>query len=424
MKILDIILNKKSRFNIAILFIATLFDKLFGFFRELIIAYIFGASATYARYLSLSVFVDAFMVFTGDVALQANIVPRFARLFKIKPDISLHKVRKDAIRFALFFVALNFIVISLFALFSNISGGWLLLATILSFTVGVYIFNSIGLMLWQAKGDYFNYAKGSIIYSSFSALLVWPLSTFFGIIGLAFSRFFSIAFQYFKAWRHENISKSVSNDEVVGMSFKDFSLYTIAAANFYVVIILVAKLLLSFNNEMQITHFNYVTIVFSIIITTIVRSFGTVILQRSAVGFSLKPFMRTLFLVIAISFLAAILMYYFGQDIIRLLFCRGAFKMADVLISTHILKILIIPFILQAVSLILIQPILADQSNIRDVFRKSMTYITLAIVIVVLIISKITKIDTMNIVYFVVYLMSFVIFVAALVAFRLKLNQN
>ena len=178
--------------SVTVLLASNAADKFFGFFRELVVAYIFGSSILYAGYLYLAVFVDAFMAFTGDSALQANLVPRFAKIFSKNPDISLHKTKKYALRFALIFSLLNFILLIFYIFLKSTVPFWLILSFILSITVGAFIFNSIGMMLLQAKGHFSSYAKGALLNSSLAAILIYPFSFFFGIIGLALSRFVSI----------------------------------------------------------------------------------------------------------------------------------------------------------------------------------------------------------------------------------------
>jgi putative peptidoglycan lipid II flippase len=401
--------------SVTVLLASNAADKFFGFFRELVVAYIFGSSILYAGYLYLAVFVDAFMAFTGDSALQANLVPRFAKIFSKKPDISLHKTKKLALRFALIFSFLNFILLIFYIFLKGTVPFWLILSFILSLTVGVFIFNSIGMMLLQAKGHFMTYAKGAFLNSSLAAILIYPFSYFFGIIGLALSRLISIASVYFIAWRKIGNKKTIKESPV--LTYKDFDLTTLSAANFYVIILLFSKLILSFHTDPVITHFTYATIILGILITSIVKSISSVLLREVSINFNKKMINFSVIAVTILSIGFGIALYYWNIPLIRFIFERGAFNSNDVTETGRILKLLIIPFMLQSITMILIQPVLSTDNQIKKAFKKAVTFMFIIIITGFFIASFTPVGSAFNIAVLMVYILSLLIFIAGFIAF-------
>ncbi len=404
--------TKQKVKSISILFGGSLLEKLFGFIRELLIAFIFGASPAYASYLCLSVFVDAFVIFTGDSALQANIVPRYSILFKKYPNLSINKLKIESLKIAISFLLLNLIIFIIYIFFKGIQNDWIVLIIILSLTVGIYVFNSIGLMILQAKGEFPSFVKGSILNSSLAAILIYPLSIIFGVIGLALSRLIGIASLYLFAWRKskKETVKPIEIEESK-LTIKDFNLKTIIVANFYVFIILVGKLILSFNNDINITYFTYATIIFGIIITTIVRSISTILLHDSSLGFNYRQIMKSIFFVFIISIIFSLLIYFFAENITSILFQRGNFILKDVINTSKVLKILTIPFILQALSLIMIQPILSNHDPYKKKFINIASITSFILYLLFFLFIFIFKTNTLMVVYIMSYSISLVFFI-------------
>ena len=81
-----------SFFNFSYLFTSNIFKKVLGFFRELILAFIFGSSIIYANYLLLKSITDFLSQLTFGNALQANLLPKFSKLFKEHESLNLNRV--------------------------------------------------------------------------------------------------------------------------------------------------------------------------------------------------------------------------------------------------------------------------------------------------------------------------------------------
>jgi peptidoglycan biosynthesis protein MviN/MurJ (putative lipid II flippase) len=92
------VINLKSTFSksfkdFSFLFSSNILKKFFGFFRELVLAFLFGSSIIYASYLILKTITDFFSQFTFGNALQANLVPRFTALYKENSVLNLSNVK-------------------------------------------------------------------------------------------------------------------------------------------------------------------------------------------------------------------------------------------------------------------------------------------------------------------------------------------
>ena len=78
--------------DFSFLFSSNILKKFLGFIRELILAFLFGSSLVYASYLVLKTLTDFFSQFTFGNALQANIVPRFSKLYKENTLLNLNNI--------------------------------------------------------------------------------------------------------------------------------------------------------------------------------------------------------------------------------------------------------------------------------------------------------------------------------------------
>ena len=87
-------ISSQSFLDFSFLFSSNIFKKILGFFRELILAYVFGSSIIYASYLLLKTLTDFLSQFTFGNALQANLVPKFSKLYKNNNLLNLEGVNQ------------------------------------------------------------------------------------------------------------------------------------------------------------------------------------------------------------------------------------------------------------------------------------------------------------------------------------------
>ena len=86
------ILSLSSITDFIYMFSSTLIKKLLGFLREIILASFFGTSVSYGHYLLLKTIADFFSQFTFGNALQANLMPKFTKLFASSESLNFSQV--------------------------------------------------------------------------------------------------------------------------------------------------------------------------------------------------------------------------------------------------------------------------------------------------------------------------------------------
>jgi peptidoglycan biosynthesis protein MviN/MurJ (putative lipid II flippase) len=86
------LLSKKSFIDFTYMFLSNVIKKVFGFFREMILAFFFGSSLVYANYLLLKTVAEFFSQLTLGNALQANLLPKFTKLYLENESIDLSNV--------------------------------------------------------------------------------------------------------------------------------------------------------------------------------------------------------------------------------------------------------------------------------------------------------------------------------------------
>ena len=82
-------LSNKSVIDFAYMFFSNIIKKVFGFVREIVLAFFFGSSLAYANFLLLKTAADLFSQLTQGSALQASLLPKFSNIYSKKEKVSL-----------------------------------------------------------------------------------------------------------------------------------------------------------------------------------------------------------------------------------------------------------------------------------------------------------------------------------------------
>ena len=271
----------KSLKDFSFLFSSNILKKILGFFRELVLAFLFGSSLIYASYLILKTITDFFSQFTFGNALQANLIPRFTKLFKDNTLLNLVEVKK----------------------FSN---KILLLIFLISTTLNICI----------------------------STILVYPLSFLLDIIGIAISRLvgvISLSYIYIKPLTRPN------QGLLVNLSIKDFQFSVIFLSNISLFILLLARFIIGLDASNQITFFNYSFILLNILLTSIVFNINTVFLRKLSLVKSLLPLLYSFLITLIISILLYVTVSKYSMIIVDFVYNRGAFNNSDVISTASFL---------------------------------------------------------------------------------------
>ena len=326
----------KSLKDFSFLFSSNILKKILGFFRELVLAFLFGSSLIYASYLILKTITDFFSQFTFGNALQANLIPRFTKLFKDNTLLNLVDVKKFSNKILLLIFLISLIIQFLIISFI-IKDYYLILsfiAVILSSILAANFYNSLFLSIIQAKGDFKKFSISTTLNICISTILVYPLSFLFDIIGIAISRLvgvISLSYIYIKPLTRPN------KGLLVNLSIKDFQFSVIFLSNISLFILLLARFIIGLDASNQITFFNYSFILLNILLTSIVFNINTVFLRKLSLVKSLLPLLYSFLITLIISILLYATVSKYSMIIVDFVYNRGAFNNSDVISTASFL---------------------------------------------------------------------------------------
>ena len=384
-----------SFFNFTYLFTSNIFKKILGFFRELILAFIFGSSIVYANYLFLKTITDFLSQFTFGNALQANLLPKFSKLFNEYKELNLKGVNYFSKKTAFLIFIISFIIQLVF-IFFLIKNSYLLFVTtslILSFILSINFYNSIFLTILQAKGEFRKFSIATSLNVFIATFFVYPFSFLFSVIGTAISRLFgviSLTYIYIKPILYENKGYEVN------VSKKDFNLSILSLGNISLFILLFSRFITGFNGSNDITHFNYSFVLLNVILTAFIFNINTILLKEISSNKSKKPF----FISIILSSLIAGALYFivmnYSVEIVEFIYMRGAFSIDDVIATAFFFRELSIYYIILMFTTIFFQPFFSLGIEKNSDFAKKIISVILFVficLVIYLISEKITNID-------------------------------
>ena len=347
--------------DFSYMFFSTLIKKGFGFIRELVLAFFFGSSIIYANYLLLKTVPDFISQITLGNALQANIMPKFVKLYEKYKILNLNNVYDFSKVFSLkLFVLIQFLQISLILFLSpeNIIL-YLIVSIILSFISSLNFFNAIFMTILQAKGDFKKFSIATTSNISISTILLYPLILLFNIIsystsiiGVVISRIIgvlSLAFLYVKPLIKEKGKHSVS------LTFKDFNFSILILGNITHIIMLLGRLVAGLDGGNNIVFYTYAVIIINIFFTSIVVNINTLLLKFISVKKNINVVLVSTLLTAILGGLFIYFILYFSKELIEIIFQRGSFTYADTIATSNYLKDLSWSFILIFISSSLFQ---------------------------------------------------------------------
>ena len=363
-----------SFFNFTYLFTSNIFKKILGFFRELILAFIFGSSIIYANYLLLKTITDFLSQFTFGNALQANLLPKFSRLFHEHKNLNLNGVnyflKKTA--FLIFIISL---MIQLAVVFFVIKKSYyLLIATsiILSFILCTNFYNSIFLTFIQAKGEFRKFSIATSFNVFISTVFVYPLSFLFSVIGTAISRLFGVmclTYIYIKPILHENKGFDVN------ISKKDFNLSILFLGNLSLFILLFSRFITGINGSSDIAHFNYSFVLLNVILTAFIFNINTILLRDISSNNRKTPFFISIILTSLIAGAVYYIVMNYSLEIIELIYKRGAFSTDDVIATAFFLRELSGYYIILMFTTLFFQPFFSLGIDKNSDFAKKIIFL-------------------------------------------------
>ena len=348
-------ISSQSFLDFSFLFSSNIFKKILGFFRELILAYVFGSSIIYASYLLLKTLTDFLSQFTFGNALQANLVPKFSKLYKNNNLLNLEGVNQfsKSIIFIIFLASFIFQLLIVFIIIKKYYFMLIITSFLLSLVLSTNFYNSLFLSIIQAKGDFKKFSIATTFNVLIATILLYPLSLFFEIIGVAISRLigvFSLAFFYVKPIVKHNDGFKVD------LSIKDFNFSVIFLANISLFILLLARFISGLNGSSDITYFNYSFVLLNILLTSVIFNINTIVLRKMSLNKDLKFLFYSLLLSAIFSFLLYVFVNKFSVSIIDFIYNRGAFNYNDVVSTAYFLRSLTPAYIILIFTSVIFQP--------------------------------------------------------------------
>ncbi len=408
--ILKRITKIKSVVDFIYLFFSNIFIKIFGFFRELILAYFFGSSIIFAYYILLKTVADFLSQFTFGNALQANLLPKLSQHFNTHNSPSYNNLFNFTIKLLLIlFIISQFIqLIIILMLESEYTLQLILLSFLLSILVVVNFFNSIFFTVLQAEGKFQTYSIANTFNLFVSTLFLYPLILVSNIFGAAISRILGVIFLA-KKYIQPIILRERGQE--VKINYDDFSFSILLLGNLSTIIILISRFISGSDGGNNITFFNYAAVILSVFLTSIVSNINTLMLRNISVEKNLRWFYYSLFITISICLFLFFITYNYSEPLIKFIYQRGEFTIVDSLKTAYYFKNMTLAIIILLLSTVICQPYFTLDKKITN---KHSFNLTSVIILSFIIVISITYIYDWEIIYkslFSLYAMSIVYFI-------------
>tara|TARA_B100000780_G_scaffold44220_1_gene27475 strand:+ start:1156 stop:2427 length:1272 start_codon:yes stop_codon:yes gene_type:complete len=349
------ILSLKITTDFIYMFSSNILKKLFGFLREIILAFFFGSSLLYANYLFLKTATDFFSQFTLGSALQANIMPKFTKLYSNETSVDISNVFNFSKYFSLkLFVFSLFIQIPLiFYINPESIALYFVLSVLLGIVLSVNFFNSIFLTILQAKGNFKKHSVATSLNISLSTLLLYPFTLFFGIIGVVFSRLsgaITLAVLYIRPLL------SVKGDVKANLSVNDLNFSILILGNFANIIMFSSRFISGADGSNNIAFYTYAIIFLNVFLTAVIMNINTLVLKIISVKRDYKIILISTLISTLVGGLFIFLISLFSFEIVSFVFERGAFSSDDTLLTSTYINDICWSFLFMFIASALFQP--------------------------------------------------------------------
>jgi len=275
----------------------------------------------------------------------------------------------------------------------------------LSFSISFNFINTVFLTILQAKGQFLKFSFASILNSSIFTILVYPFISLFSILGLAISKvlgIFGMTFAYVIPLRKEN------NGEELTISSSDFNFPTLILGNFANVILISSRFIAGVDGSNSITYFMYAVVVLNTLLTSVVGNIGTLVLRKSAIQKDIKMIIYSLLIAIVVGVSMVFVFQFYGEDIINIIYVRGAFNVNDATLTSEYLSKLSYSFVGLFVATTLFQPFLSTSIEKTKKIRINLMSIFLMSIFIPSVVVLFLPISTINSTIIVMSISSFV----------------
>ena len=405
------------------MFFSNILKNIFGFIREIILAYIFGSSLIFAFYILLKTAVDFLSQFTFGNALEANLLPKLSSHFIKYRNVSYNNLfvftRKVSIY--IFVISLIIQICIILQLKSSYTYILLLVSIILSFLMSMNFFNSVFLTVLKSEGKFKKYSISTAISLFYSIVFLYPLAIIINVLGVAVSRLIGVLFLTMR-YVQPILKRKISNE--INISRKDFSISVLLLANLPSMILLLSRFISGTDGDNNIAYFNYAIVFLNVVFTAIILNINSLMLRKMSISKNLNWF----FYSVLFGFLCGISIFLFAQNysilFIELIYFRGAFTYDDIFKTAVYFKNMSGAIVILILSSIISQPYFTLDFSIRKKFSKNILFGILFSFIIILLILFLNDWTAFKRSLIILYFMSFINLIFSVYSFIKYYNNE
>ena len=352
----------KSSLDFAYMFCSNIIKKIFGFFREIILASLFGSSILYANFILLKTISELFSDLTQGSAMQASLLSKFSKLYDKNDNVSLINIFNFSQRIMLgLFVLSQLIQLPIiFIINTNHIWEFVLISVLLGFILAINFYNSIFLVIMQGKGQFKKHSISTTIDMFISTLVLYPISIIMGVIGVAISRLLGlISLFYFYLFP---MLKEQGGEEVK-FGIKDFNISILFLGNFANIIILISRFTAGFDGGNNISFFNYSVVLLNVILTAFILNLNTIVLRKLSIKKDIRLIIFSGLSAFTLGVLLVFIIKNYGFEIIQFIYQRGFFSLDDTMKTFAYAQDLSFSFVLIFMASALFQPFFSLEHN-------------------------------------------------------------
>ena len=348
-------LKSNSVKDFSSLFFSNILQKVFGLVREPVVAFFFGSNLFYANYLLLRTIADLFSQFTVGNALKANLLPKFTKVFQKYKKVYFNNVLSFSKRTMILLFVLSQIIqfIIIWYLDSDYTFELLIISLMLSVSICFNFLNTIYLTIMQTQAKFFSYSIATTLNSFLVAVFIYPLTLLFSVFGLVLSRLIGILTLTISYVIPMNQKKEGYN---VIISKNDLNIPTLILGNFANIIIISSRLISGSDGGISITYYTYAVFILNALLTAIIGNISTLLLRKFSIKKNSRFMIYSLVTSIFVGTGLVFCLEFFGFELIKFIYMRGAFDLVDVQQTTYFIQDLSYAFILIFISTTMFQP--------------------------------------------------------------------
>ena len=370
----------KNTSDFIYMFSSNIIKKILGFLREVILAFFFGSDIMYANYLLLKTITDFFSQFTLGNALQANIMPKFTKLYACESSVDISNVFNFSKYFSFkLFVFSQFIQIPLILyIHPDRIGLYIVLSFLLGVVMSINFFNSIFLTILQAKGSFKRHSIATTLNISLSTLFLYPFTLFLGIVGVVMSRLtgaVTLALVYIKPLLEKKGGVKAN------LSTKDLNFSILILGNFANIIMFSSRFISGADGSNNIAFYTYAIIFLNVFLTAVIMNINTLVLKIISVKRDYKIILISTLFTTVIGGFFIFCISLFSFEIVSFVFERGAFSSSDTLLTSSYINDICWSFIFIFIASALFQPYFTLP---QSYLNKDSKYLALPIIVTIL----------------------------------------